>query len=105
MISEILVPFGVMLHWTKFFDVKGQIPIIVSVLGFFVITLLRVPIMLRLLYLFLSGMSQPVFSQIRYFVHGAFLGGVLIALFLDLIWGKLYFSNIFRLLKESKQKK
>ena len=102
MVSELLVPVGVLLHWTKFFDVKGKAPLIISFLGFFVIVGIRFPILLRLLYLFFSNISHPFFSQIYLFVHGFFFAGILTALYLDMVWGKLYYTNILRLIQESK---
>eukprot|EP01091_Cochliopodium_minus_P011333 TRINITY_DN317_c0_g1_i2.p1 TRINITY_DN317_c0_g1~~TRINITY_DN317_c0_g1_i2.p1 ORF type:complete len:230 (-),score=52.11 TRINITY_DN317_c0_g1_i2:121-810(-) len=104
MVAEILVPFGVLLHWTKFFDIEGIFPLITSTLGLGVIVFLRIPIQLRLLYLFFSNWNHPVFAQLSVVCHVLFMSGVTTALYLERTWGMLYLNNVIKLLKEHRKK-
>ena len=105
MVMEILVPVGVLLHWTKFFEVVGLFPLLVSIFGFIVITCVRIPIQFRLIYLFFSNWNLPNFPLVPTYCHYFLFGGFSISMVLEYTWGMLYLQNIQKLLSQMKKPK
>jgi len=104
MVMEILVPFGVFLHWFKAFDVTGIFPTIISIGGFLMIVGVRVPVLLRAMCLSLANMNHPSFNAIPIFCHICWVFAFCVGMTLEYIWGGLYLQNIRRNLQSFKQK-
>jgi len=104
MIMELLVPFGVMLHWVKVLDITGYFPLSISIGGFLVITAVRVPIIAKMLFEFFNNWNHPSFALISLVARITFFLGCVTCVYLEYVWGSLYVDNIRRNLKEMKQR-